>query len=233
MASPPKPTPTCANCGTPCRPPFKAPPAETAPDLDLRPGEPTRSTLPRWVATCRGCGAAAPDLTRLPPAAKTTVDTPDYRAITGPEAPFLRWAAILEAAGEPAEAAQATLEAAWLLDDANRDATPLRRRAAALMAEPETTQDALRLVDILRRAGEIDAAAARTAALLAQPGLDPNDAAILTYQSALIAVDDRGRHLLSSALRPPAQRPHVTHGRMPAPEINPKPGFWRRLTGRS
>ena len=228
MTAPPAPR-ACAVCGTPCRAPFQAPPAETAPDLDGRPGEPTRSTLPRWVTTCRGCGASAPDLARLPSAAKAVVETVGYKTLRGAEAPFLRWAMILEGS-EPDEAALAVLEAAWMLDDAERDATALRRQAAELMGEPATVQDALRHVDVLRRAGEFDAAAARVAALLARPAPDETDAAVLRYQERLIREQDTGRHLLSSALRPPAQRPHVTHGRPPssAPE---KRGFWRRLTG--
>ena len=223
--------PACALCGTECRPPFQAPPAETAPDLDLRPGEPTRSTLRRWIMTCRGCDAAAPDLARLPASAKTVVASEDYRALSEVAAAFLRWAMILQAAGEREEAAQAVLEAAWMLDDSGTagEATLLRWRAAGLWGEPATMQDAVRLVDVLRRAGEFDAAAARTAALLARPGLDETDAALLRYQQGLIETQDTGRHLLSSALRPPAQRPHVTHGRVPV--AAEKRGFWRRLTG--
>jgi hypothetical protein len=231
MKTAPK-APACALCGTPCRPPFQAPPAETAPDLDMRPGEPTRSTLPRWVQTCRGCGACAPDLARLPAAAKMVVDSNAYREVPkGDEQPFMRWAMIAAAVDEPSEAAQATLEAAWTLDDAGREATELRRLVASLLAEPSTMQDALRLVDVLRRAQEFDAAEARANALLARRGLDETDAAILAYQRERIAARDAGRHLLSSALRPPAQRPHVTHGR--AVGKAEKASFWQRLTGRS
>jgi hypothetical protein len=218
----------CALCGAACRVPFVPPPAETAPDLDLRPGEPTRSTLPRWLQTCRGCGACAPDLARLAPAAKPIVASADYKAATGPARAFLRWAMIAEATLEPDEAGQAMLEAAWALDDAGVDATALRRRAAALWQRPATMQDSLRLVDVLRRAGEFDAAAARASALLAAPGLDETDAAILHYQQDRITEHDTARHLLSSALRPPAQRPHVTHGQAKPPAR----GLWQRLTGR-
>lgn len=220
--------PACALCGTPCRAAFQAPPAETAPDLDLRPGEPTRSTLRKWVITCRGCGAAAPDLVRLPAAARAVVDSAAYRALQGPDAAFLRWAMIAEAVDEPADAAQAVLEAAWAVDDAGGDAAALRVRAAALWGEPATAQDALRLVDVLRRAGAFDRAAQQAAALLARAGLDETDAAVLRYQQGLIAAADTGRHLLSSALRPPAQRPHVTHGR----DAKAPRSFWQRLAGR-
>lgn len=181
------------------------------------------------MATCRGCGASAPDLARLPAGAKAVVELAEYKAIRGAEAPFLRWAMLLEPS-EPDEAGMAVLQAAWVLDDAGRDAAALRLRAAGLMGEPATVQDALRHVDVLRRAGEFDAAAARVMALLARPGLDETDAALLRYQQGLIAAQDAGRHLLSSALRPPAQRPHVTHGRPPV-GVPERRGFWQRLMG--
>ena len=219
----------CALCGAPARPPFQAPPPELAPDLDLRPGEPTRSTLPRWVATCRGCGLSAPDLVDPPAKARATMDTPEYQALAGPERGFLRYAMLCEAADDPAEAAGALLQAAWMRDDAGTDATALRRRAAALWGGGATMQDALRVVDVLRRAGDQGGAAAQAGRLRARPGLDERDRAVITYQQGLIAAGDTARHLMSSALRPPAQRPHVTHGRMDKPE---KPGFWQRLVGR-
>ena len=45
-----------------------------APDLDGRPGEPARSTLPRWVQVCPACNAAARDLSFLAPGAAATSD---------------------------------------------------------------------------------------------------------------------------------------------------------------
>ena len=61
---------TCGVCGTPSRAPFRAPQPELAPDMDMRPGEPARSTLVDWVQTCPKCGAAAPDLSTLPSTAR-------------------------------------------------------------------------------------------------------------------------------------------------------------------
>lgn len=217
----------CSVCGAPARPPFRAPTAELAPDLDHRPGEPARSTLPRWVATCRRCGASGPDLSALPAGAADVVRSEAYRALRtpGPAMPFLRWALICERTGDPVAAAEATLHAAWALDDAGQDAADLRRRAVALFGEPDGPEDALRLIDVLRRAGEFAAAASRAAAL-AGTALDENSAAILAFQRNRIAAADPARHMISSALRPPARRPHVTHGRAEAP------GFWGRLLGR-
>ena len=225
--------PACGVCGSAARAPFRPPPAELAPDLDGRPGEPTRSTLPQWVATCRRCGTSAPDLSRLPDGAGDVVKAAAYQALRtpGPEGPALRWACICDALGRRAEAAEATLQAAWALDDAGGDkaergAATLRRRAVALWGEPASTEDALRLLDMERRAGNFAAAAAR-ADLLDGAAQDENTAAILLFQRARIAEGDTGRHMISSALRPPARRPHVTHGTQ-APAAG---GFWRRLFG--
>ena len=56
----------CGVCGTESRhPPFRPPPPEQAPDLDLRPGEPVRSSMARWLQQCPACGYAAPDITRV------------------------------------------------------------------------------------------------------------------------------------------------------------------------
>lgn len=226
----------CASCGAPARSPFRAPAPEGAPDLDLRPGEPTRSTLPRWIQTCPRCGASAPDLAALPAGAAEVVRSDAYRALReapGSAAPFLRWAHLAKAVDNgPAAAAEATLQAAWALDDAEAEdaATPLRREAARLWGEPTDLESALRLIDVLRRAGEWDAAETRAAWLAAQPGgVDEDSARILAFQRARIAERDAGRHLISSVLRPPARTPHVTH-KQPPPSAAP-PGFWRRLFG--
>ncbi len=220
--------PACAVCGSAARAPFRPPPAELAPDLDGRPGEPTRSTLSQWIATCRRCGASGPDLSHLPNGAGDVVRSEAYRALRtpGPQMPALRWACICEALGSRAEAAETVLQAAWALDDAGQDASDLRHRAIALWGEPASTEDALRLLDMQRRAGDFAAASARADTLDAAAG-DENTAAILAFQRARIAEGDTGRHMISSALRPPARRPHVTHGTQAAATG----GFWRRLFG--
>ncbi len=219
----------CGVCGAACRAGFVAPPPELAPDLDFRPGEPTRSTLGRWVQTCRGCGACAPELARLPGRLREVVEGDAYRAVRGAA---LRWAMLAEAQGEAGLASDAVLQAAWAADDAGDDAAArgLRVRAAALAGEPATVQDGLRLVDVLRRAGMAEAARARAEALLAGL-LEETDGALLRYQLGLLDGGDAGRHLLSSALRPPAQRPHVTQNRAAPGKPVGRPGLWRRLLG--
>ena len=214
----------CGVCGIPAPPPFRAPPPELAPDLDLRPGEPTRSTLARWLQTCGGCGAVAPDLAMLTNAAGETVRSDDYRALRAepPEAlPALRWAMLCS----QAERAEALLQGAWAADDAGVDAASLRVRAANEWGEPTSIESALRLIDVLRRARQFAAAEARASDLAARPR-DENSERILAYQRARIASGDAGRHMISSALRPPASMPHVAHGKRASR------GFWARMMGR-
>lgn len=222
----------CGACGAPAATPYRPPPPELAPDLDLRPGEPTRSTLSNWILICPSCGAAAPDLTALGPAARAAMETDAYRKPAGPAeaAPFLRWAELCRAAGQTAEAAEATLEAAWAADDAASASASaaLRRQAAALWGDPPDAATALRVIDALRRAGEFAQAASRAAALAATT-LDESETEVLRFQRARIAARDVGRHLLSSALPPPAHTPHVAQGRRTIGNKRPDTGFWRRL----
>lgn len=216
---------TCALCGTPARSPFRAPPAEMAPDLDLRPGEPARSTMRFWIQTCSQCGASAPDLAALPAGARAVVEGPDYGALrsTGVADGFLRWAVIAERCGQTNDAAEATLQAAWVLDDSGQDGTELRLAAVRLWGPPDDPLAALRQADVLRRAGAFD----RAAALLDQVGPgDEGTSAILAFQRELVTTQDRGRHSIATALRPPAHRPHASHGATEA-----KRGFWARLRG--
>ena len=178
----------------------------------MRPGEPTRSTMVQWVHTCPGCGAVAPDLTRLPPDSISVVESEAYLELASrpPEAtPFLRYAMICR----EGDRAGALLQAAWAADDAEDDeaAVHYRREAAMAWGEPDGTESALRLIDILRRAGLL-AAAEECAGLVAEGAPDERAQLILTYQRARIAEQDTGRHLMSSALRPPARTPHVAHG---------------------
>ena len=200
-------TRTCGNCGVTAPAPFLAPPPESAPDLDGRPGEPARSTLHRWVQVCAGCGAAAPDLATLRPA-----PVPDEAD------PVRRWAVT-------ADAAEAWLWAAWAADDAGdiAAARAARARSAAAWGESGGPADALRLADVLRRARDF---AGADAVLDRVDANDDQAAAIAMFLRDRVAVRDEGRHMLSSALRPPARRPHVSHVQAK------RRGLWSRMTGR-
>lgn len=218
----------CALCGTPAPAPFRAPQPEIAPDLDMRPGEPARSTLRDWVLVCRGCGAAAPDLSVLPEGARAVVESDEYRLLSTKvleeTLPFRRWALICERAGDRAQQAEALLQAAWAADDAAAmsEAAKLRNEVAALWDGTTEVELGLRRLDVLRRAGQFDTAAAWADALAGR-GPDELARTIIGFQKARIAARDVGRHLISAALPPPAHTPHVAHSKRATT------GFWSRL----
>lgn len=240
----------CAVCGAIVRPVFKAPAPELAPDLDFRPGEPARSTLRRWVAECSGCGSAAPDLSALEASdAEVVRNDPEYAALRA-QAPafarsFLLWALLCQRHGQAWPAAEALLQAAWAADDAEEAdwAIAWRLQAAALWPQSDVIQTRLCLIDIYRRAGDFPNAAV-VAEALAEESLDESSAAIVGFQRRLIADRETGRQLMSSALRPPASRPHVSYNQSRTAETRPaeaRPpeaggssgvGFRRRLFGR-
>ena len=220
--------PKCGVCGTPARPAFRAPQPEIAPDLDMRPGEPARSSLRDWVQICPSCGAAAPDLTALPSTARAVVESDEYRMLSTAALeetlPFRRWALICERTGDRPQQAEALLQAAWAAEDVAAMSEPARLRSevAALWDDTNDVELGLRRLDVLRRAGQFDAAES-WATVLSERGADELAGAIITFQQARIAARDVGRHLISSALPPPAYAPHVSQGKRATT------GFWSRL----
>lgn len=223
-ATKPKPARSiCGVCGAEIRAPFQRPAAESSPDLDMRPGEPARSTLRRWVDTCPFCEASAPDLTALSRSSRMVMSMPNYLSARGLRValPFLRWAMLCP----PEERAEAMLWAAWVADDVGETeiAKTYRKQAAGFWPEPMTLASALRLVDVLRRCGDLAGAKAQAEAIAALE-LDETSARIVAYQLRLIAAGDLTRHRLSSALPPPAHTPHVAQQQPAKPR-----GFWAWL----
>jgi hypothetical protein len=220
--------PVCGACDAPARRAFRAPQPEIAPDLDMRPGEPARSTLRDWIQVCPKCGAAAPDLTALPSTARAVAESDEYRMLSTSALeetlPFRRWALICERTGDRPGQAEALLQAAWAADDAAAMTEPARLRAevAALWDGTNDVELGLRRLDVLRRAGLFEAAEA-WAVVMSQRGADELAGAIIAFQQTRIASHDIGRHLISSALPPPAHAPHVSHGKRATT------GFWSRL----
>jgi hypothetical protein len=218
----------CGACGGAVRAAFRAPAPEIAPDLDMRPGEPARSTLRDWVQICPTCGAAAPDLSALTSAARAVAESDEYRMLSTSALeetlPFRRWALICERTGDRSQQAEALLQAAWAADDAAAMTEParLRTEVAALWDGTDDVELGLRRLDVLRRAGQFEAAEA-WAAVMTKRGADELAAAIIAFQRARISSRDIGRHLISSALPPPSHAPHVSHGKRATT------GFWSRL----
>jgi len=225
----------CGVCGTESRhPPFRPSPPEQAPDLDLRPGEPVRSTMARWLQQCPGCGYAAPDISRAHPAAAEAVRAAPFRALLADNnipplgRRFLAWALVLEETGALHASAEATLHAAWVADDLGRQdlARAWRLDAVALWrgGPPLDPEQTVRVVDALRRAGAWDDAAA-TAEGLARAEPPEAVAQVIVLERRLIEAQDAGRHTVASALPPPSRRPHVSHQKIEARGE----GIWGRL----
>lgn len=219
---------TCGVCGSPSREAFRAPQPEIAPDLDMRPGEPARSSLRDWIQVCSHCTAAAPELSALPSTCRAVVESDEYRILSTTALeetlPFRRWALICERTGDRPQQAEALLQAAWAADDAAAmtEAAKLRIDVAALWADTTDVELGLRRLDVLRRAGGFEAAA-DWASTLSERGPDELARAIIEFQQARIVARDIGRHLISSALPPPAHAPHVSHGKRAST------GWWSRL----
>ena len=226
----------CAVCGKESRQSmFRPAAAEQAPDLDLRPGEPLRGTMGRWLQQCPHCHYAAPDVGRAAPGVAQVVGAAPFRALIADSSyptlarRFLAWAQVQEEIGHLHAAAEATLHAAWVADDLGltdlarhwrQEAVALWRAGPALDAEQE-----VRVIDALRRAGAWDAAAQSADALAAQR---PPEAVaqVVALEQRLIAVQDPHPHSLAAALPPPSRRPHVTHQRIAARDGG---GFWALL----
>ncbi|WBV42764.1 hypothetical protein [Teichococcus cervicalis] len=229
----------CAVCGGESRqPPFRPGPPEQAPDLDLRPGEPLRGTMARWLQQCPHCAYAAPDIGRAHPAAAEAVAAAPFRALIADTSHpplarrFLAWAHVLEETGALHAAAEATLHAAWVADDMNRPdlAAHWRQEAVALWrgGPPLDAEQNVRVIDALRRAEAWEDAAA-TARHLAESRPEEAVAQVVALELRLIAQRDAGRHTLASALPPPSQqRRHQAHRRGQPPA---GPGLWQRIAG--
>ncbi|MCQ4161603.1 hypothetical protein NON00_16935 [Roseomonas sp. GC11] len=242
----------CAVCGTESRQPaFRPGPPEQAPDLDLRPGEPLRGTMARWLQQCPHCAYAAPDIGRAHPAAAEAVAAAPFRALIAETSHpplarrFLAWAHVLEETGALHAAAEATLHAAWVADDMNRpDLASLWRLEAVALWRGGPALDAeqtVRVIDALRRAEAWEDAATTANALAAR---QPEEAVaqVVALEQRLIVRRDAARHTLASALPPPSRRPHVAHqkappggrgaGRGPGQSQGPGqgPGLWQRIS---
>jgi hypothetical protein len=220
--------PVCGSCGGPVRSPFRAPQPEIAPDLDMRPGEPARSTLRDWVQVCPKCGAAAPDLSALASTSRAVVGSDEYRklstSVLEETLPFRRWALICERTGDRPQQAEALLQAAWAADDtaAMTEPAQLRQQVAALWEGTNDVELGLRRLDVLRRAGLFEAAEAWAAAM-SERGAGELPREIIRFQRERIAARDVGSHLISSALPAPSQTPHVSHAERATT------GFWSHL----
>jgi hypothetical protein len=181
-----------------------------SPDLDLRPPEMQRSTMGTWLQLCPHCAYCAPDISQPPADAQVLRSEPYRAALQREDFPELarRFLAYAVASGpsDPAVAAQAFLQSAWVCDDAGlpEQATESRRRAAEWFRRGKPFADDEQgfatgavLVDVLRRCGQFAEASSECAALLAAQGATGVLRKVLEYQQRLIARADIGAHGVS------------------------------------
>ncbi|MFA5205729.1 MAG: hypothetical protein WC708_15135 [Lentisphaeria bacterium] len=145
------------------------------PDLDTRPAEMMRSTLPIQVQRCPKCGYCATQVSAPNDRAAAVVATEEYQSqLTDAHYPELansfRCQALIEQDRDDLAAATwAFIHAAWACDDAHNDpqAADCRTRAAGLLVKAEqkgtpiTDQPGVNLAiltDLLRRSGQFDRA---------------------------------------------------------------------------
>lgn len=135
-----------------------------APDLDLRPAEMQRSTMPMWVQQCPACAYCAYDVSEETPDAADILESTIYEEIRSDDAlPSLARSFLLLALLNESDhqvAANARLHAAWVCDDAELDslASECRTKAIAAMAHrlpfsnsEEGISEGIVYVDMLRR----------------------------------------------------------------------------------
>jgi len=214
-------TKTCVLCGTPSEQ-VEVMSSNTlfgGPDLDTRPAEMLRSTLPYWVQRCPHCGYCsgdlaqnAGDLTQV----KTLVESSAYQAqlhdssLSDPAPTFLCSALIQAQATSYALAGWGCIHAAWVCDDAENSAGAkrCRKQAAEFLQQArqrgqiiiqQRNAGEVVLVDVLRRSEQFELALS----LCEEAQRHTSDStleAVLRFQSMLITSKDTGCYTVAQAL---------------------------------
>jgi hypothetical protein len=186
-----------------------------SPDLDTRPPELQRSTMHAWIQGCPSCGYCSRDVAEFDHRLRPVLESAKYRSqLTDTVYPeltstFICAGMLVEAAGRQADAGWAYLQAAWSLDDANKEelARVWRGKAAdkflgilndgKLFAEELGASEVI-VTDCLRRLGRGTEALQVIERGLSQ-SYDDVIHKILTFERALIQRGDTGRHLVKEA----------------------------------
>ncbi len=201
-----------------------------ASDLDGRPGEGARSTLPLWIQRCSECGYCAPDLSEGHESVRDTVRSAAYQEqLHAPDIPplaasFLCGARLCDVEDRDVSAAQHRLHAAWAADDAGQGALARECRSAVadvLLARREALHhwreedpdwkgsEAVVLIDVLRRAGRMDEALREVDTAL-QQGVSSIVREFLRFERAAIESGDTEHHGTDEALHGSILRVHFS-----------------------
>jgi hypothetical protein len=188
-----------------------------SPDLDTRPAEVMRSTLPRQVQVCPHCGYCMPSLpAAMPDVSSLLASAEYYQQLNSTEYPelanrFLCSALILESLDRLNEAGWACIHAAWVCDDAGEAQAA---KTCRLLAERRLGQAVSRgqgatdrpgfnfliLADLLRRAGEFKRADQRTQEGFS-PKCDKEVLLLLLYERLLCRHGDTACHTVEEGIK--------------------------------
>jgi uncharacterized protein (DUF2225 family) len=186
-----------------------------SPDLDTRPPEMKRSTMHAWIQRCPSCGFCSRDVTKFDERFRAVMSSSPYRLqladTSYPDlaSTFICEAMLVEAVARRDNAGWAYLQAAWALEDAEKDdlARNCRSRAAdiflALLAEGRTfsempgASEAI-VSDCLRRAGR-GADALQVIERALSQSFEDIIHKVLVLQRTLIQREDTSRHVIEEA----------------------------------
>lgn len=218
-------TATCAVCERPSEHTGVASTnTQDQPDLDGRPAEMQRSTLPHWIQQCPGCGYAAEEISELrDPRIREIVTSPEFQtgrrnaAIPEGAWKFVAAAKIEEALRDFPRAFQRHLWAAWMCDDAESEkASSACRRQALLAAEAASRENvllaedpahaAVLVADVARRVGEFNYVEALC--LKMTPRVRPHFRRLLEGELRFARAADRGLHTMGDCRPAPIPLGH-------------------------
>ena len=208
----------CAVCGTENELP-EEPVVEAIepPDFDTRPGEPLRSTIAAWIASCRFCTYCAADLTVAHSKANEVIHNDSYQETyldtTLPEKArhFLCYAFLLDKLREHGDAGWTSLHAAWYCDDLEDGFAATRCREQAIeywkrgkhagqaFSDDLASEYAL-VADLHRRMGQFEVANVTCSEALDMEDVPPVIEHILRRQKTLIEQKDITAHSLKELL---------------------------------
>lgn len=203
---------TCAVCGVTHR--YRILTSTNAfgsPDLDLRPPQMRRSTMPLWVQECPSCGYTAEDVSDPMQIPRAFLDSAEYRTCGGIrfEDPlagrFFRQHLILLREQKHFKAFLAMLHAAWVCDDADDAESAVRCRDIAaellemyILPAERREEHLLLYADVLRRAGHFD----KLIDKLSGAGLDNElHRKILDFECVLAEKKDAACYTVEDAVR--------------------------------
>ncbi len=175
-----------------------------SPDLDLRPAEMQRSTMPLWVTECPACGYASSEIELDGKAHKEFVASEEYKTCYGAKLPsslaylFFKQALILLREQNTDDAYDAFLHAAWECDDQQDEEAAVFCRNKAIETYDYIPDKPLYLrlshIDLIRRAKRFEEAVAFCDKFFCA---EPEGIRLISYQKYLALSKDKNCHLYS------------------------------------